>query len=40
MFVEDLLLSHPVGKPAEDVINRDPHAADARLTVPLVRFES
>jgi hypothetical protein len=39
MFVEDLLLSHPMREPAKDVIHRNPHAADTRLAVPFVGFD-
>jgi len=39
MFVEDFLLSHPVREPAKDIIDRDPHATNARLAVPFVGLD-
>jgi hypothetical protein len=39
MFVENLFLSHTVREPAENVIYRDPHAANARLAVPFAGLD-
>jgi hypothetical protein len=39
MLIENLLLGHTVGEPAENVIYCDPHSSDARLTVSLIRFD-
>jgi hypothetical protein len=39
MFVKDFLLRHPVGEPAQNVVDRDPHAADAWVPVPFVGLD-
>lgn len=39
MLTENLIFGHSVGEPSENIIDRDAHAADARLAVPLVGFD-
>lgn len=36
---QNLLLGHPRGEVAEDIINRNPHSADARLASALPRLD-
>jgi len=39
MLIQNLLLGHAVRQPAENVIHRDPHTANAGLSVALIRFD-
>lgn len=39
MFIEDFILSHPVREPPKNIIDGDPHAANTRLSVPLVGLD-
>ena len=38
MLIQNLFLGHAVRQPAENIIHRDPHPANARLSVALIRF--
>jgi len=39
MLIENFILGHSMGQPAQNLIDRNPHPANARLAVPLIGFD-